>query len=161
MIAFLPGSASSSLLEESISGFRLAKLCLMHEAQEKLASELMSLCWRLELPHCVTRPVASASSGVTEGLNEERERDVSGTESCFILAGVTALSRDSVKILSKFLLGKRANRARILKQQKCSFQKYSNGLKTDISFFLFFFFFFFCIWPCLKQIKQVNCCEIS
>jgi hypothetical protein len=44
MIAFLPGSASSSLLEESISGFRLAKLCLMHEAQEKLASELMSLC---------------------------------------------------------------------------------------------------------------------
>ena len=42
MIAFLPGSASSSLLEESVSGFRLAQLCLMHEAQEKLASESTS-----------------------------------------------------------------------------------------------------------------------
>jgi len=42
MIACLRGSASSSWLEESISGFRLAQLCLMHEAQEKLASESMS-----------------------------------------------------------------------------------------------------------------------
>jgi hypothetical protein len=42
MTAFLSGSESSSLLEESISGFLLAQLCQMYQAQEKLASESMS-----------------------------------------------------------------------------------------------------------------------
>jgi hypothetical protein len=42
IIAFLSGSESSALMEEKISGFWLAQLCQMYQAQEKLAAESMS-----------------------------------------------------------------------------------------------------------------------
>ena len=132
MIAFLSGWASS-LLEESIrvSGFLLAQLCQIYQAQEKLASESMSQRWGFERPHCVTRLGGNASSGVTEGLNEET--DVSGKESCFILAGVTALSRDSVKILPNFCLVSVRTVLGFWNSRTCSSQKYSDGPKTDLS----------------------------
>jgi hypothetical protein len=59
VITFLSGSASPSLLKESISGFRSAQLRQMYQ---KLASESVSHRWRPELPHCVTRLGANASS---------------------------------------------------------------------------------------------------
>jgi hypothetical protein len=115
MIAFLPGSASYSLLDESISGFRLAQLCLMNEAQEKLPSESMSQCWRLERPHCVTRLGSICFIGSNWGV-EWRDRCqwhgillYIGWCDCFI----PWFSEN----LAQFLFGKRVKHARILKQQ--------------------------------------------